>query len=312
MKTILLVLLMTFSIMVNSSAAEFSNVSTRGFVGTGEEEMHEGVVITGPGTTQVLFKVRGPSLTGFSSPVLQNPYLQLFNVSTGALLHENDDWQNDPSADLVEETGLAPTDPREPAFVREMPPGTYTIVASGVNGTTGIAIPSATKVHVTSGPKPPNQVKTDELIGDWLFISEINKQPFEDSFKLIPPSFEENGTYFLNGTDMFNDPVIAAYLPQDAMYGLLDQWPDFDQVFLFDFTDSEKNTVSGCLYLILILSEEVSPCFPMKGDRTALLAKSRSHDVEARSALMLSIIPFRNDQEEILGIYGSLKQRTNN
>ena len=109
--------------------------------------MHAGIVVTGPGMMQVLVKAGGPSppppLNG-----LQDPFIRLFNAATGTLLHQNDNWHDDPSADLVRATGLAPTDPREPAFVVDVPAGSYTVVVNGVDGTTGVAIPSATKVNV--------------------------------------------------------------------------------------------------------------------------------------------------------------------
>lgn len=276
--------MLSFSIIAHVSADEFENISTRGPVGTGDDLMHAGFVVKGTGNIQVLVKVAGPSLPPNLNG-LQDPFVRLFNVETGTLIHQNDNWQTDPSAPLVIATGMGPTDPNEPAFVITLPPGSYTAVVNGVDNTTGTAIPSVTKVNVGTGPKPPNQVKTEKLIGNWVFNSLIDGQPFEDSYKLVPPSFEEDGTYFINGTDMFDEQVIAGYIPEDNTYSLLDQWTSFDQVFLFDFTDSSENKVSGCLFLVLVPSDEVSPCFQLKGDRVtvkSILSRAQHGNESAR------------------------------
>lgn len=127
------------------STADLKNISTRGYVGPGAQNMHAGFVVEGTGTVLVLVKAGGPTLP---PPIngLQDPNLRLFNAANGMLLHQNDNWQDDPSAGQISESGLAPQDFREPAFVIELGPGSYTAVVNGKNDTTGIALPSVTKV----------------------------------------------------------------------------------------------------------------------------------------------------------------------
>ena len=58
----------------------------------------------------------------------------------------NDNWEEGETASLVLQTGLAPSSPLEPAVVVELAPGSYTVLVSGVGGTTGVALPSVTEI----------------------------------------------------------------------------------------------------------------------------------------------------------------------
>ena len=65
-----------------SSENHLANISTRGFVSTGQGQLIGGFIITG-GPKLVLIRALGPSLAAFGvSPVLENPVLQLFSGST--------------------------------------------------------------------------------------------------------------------------------------------------------------------------------------------------------------------------------------
>lgn len=133
----------------NPDTADLKNISTRGFVGPNVRNMHAGFVVEGTGTVKVLVKAGGPTLP---APLngLQDPNLRLFNAATGALIHQNDNWQTDSTASQVSATGLAPKDTREPAFIIDLPAGSYTAVINGVNDTTGIALPSVTKINTAN------------------------------------------------------------------------------------------------------------------------------------------------------------------
>ncbi len=78
---------------VNSRLA---NISTRGFVQTGDNVMIGGFILGGSGNnTDIVVRGIGPSLADLGlSPVLPDPILELRD-SNGALLISNDDWQDD-------------------------------------------------------------------------------------------------------------------------------------------------------------------------------------------------------------------------
>jgi hypothetical protein len=127
--------------MQPSASSKLGNISTRGFVSTGNNVMIGGTIITGPDTGRVLFRALGPSLASAGvSNALSNPQLELFNAD-GAQLASNDDWQS--ARDAVSATGLPPTSDSEAALVADLPPGGYTAVVSGVHGATGVALVEA-------------------------------------------------------------------------------------------------------------------------------------------------------------------------
>jgi hypothetical protein len=129
-----------------NSGSLLANLSTRGFVQTGDNVMIGGfIVVTQP--TRVIIRAIGPSLTRLGVPTaLANPQLELHNANS--LIARNDNWQTTQiggiiTSDQVAEirsTGLAPSNPAESAIIATLQPGTYTAIVRGVNNTTGIAL----------------------------------------------------------------------------------------------------------------------------------------------------------------------------
>lgn len=121
-----------------STFNRLANISTRGFVNTGQGQLIGGFIITG-GPKLVLVRASGPSLaTASVSPVLANPKMQLLQGQT--LLRENDDWQAAANASDITATTIAPKDPKESAILIRLEPGAYTTVVTGADGGTGIAL----------------------------------------------------------------------------------------------------------------------------------------------------------------------------
>jgi hypothetical protein len=119
--------------------ARLGNISTRGFVGTGNEVMIGGTIIAGASPARVLFRAIGPSLTNFGLPnALDNPILELYN-SNGGLIATNNDWRETQEAEIIA-TGLAPSNNLESAMVRDLAPGPYTAIVHGTNNATGVAL----------------------------------------------------------------------------------------------------------------------------------------------------------------------------
>jgi hypothetical protein len=128
--------------------AELTNVSTRGFVGTGEAVMIGGFITGGGnGSTQIVVRGLGPTLTqhGVTDPVLADPFLSLRD-GDGNLLWNNNDWKDSQQAE-IQATGLAPPNDLESAIVRTVAPGNYTAILSGRNGTTGIGLVEVYKLQ---------------------------------------------------------------------------------------------------------------------------------------------------------------------
>src|ERR1051325_10730522 len=147
-----------------SVVSELSNISTRGFVQSGDNVMIRGLIIEGSSPATVLIRGRGPSMSGapFSVPgTLANPFLRVFSGQD--VIAQNDNWQDAPScngfvcgtAAQIAATGLDPCQPNpgqtvsppsctlESAILITLPPGAYTAIISGVGGGTGVGLVEA-------------------------------------------------------------------------------------------------------------------------------------------------------------------------
>ena len=122
----------------DDSASRLENISTRGDVGTGDNVMIGGLIISGSQSKTVLIRAIGPSLANFDVPgPLLDPVLQIF--SGQALVDSNDNWQTHANASNVPQN-LQPTDPNESAILVTLLPGAYTAIVSGAGGSTGIGL----------------------------------------------------------------------------------------------------------------------------------------------------------------------------
>jgi arylsulfatase A len=121
-----------------SPTSEILNVSTRGFVGTGENVLIGGFIISG-GQATLLVRGLGPSLAAAGvRGTLENPTLSVRDAN-GALVAFSDDWKNGRKTD-IEATGLAPTHERESACIVALGGGNYTAAVSGADGGTGVGL----------------------------------------------------------------------------------------------------------------------------------------------------------------------------
>jgi hypothetical protein len=123
-----------------ASDSKLANISTRGFVQTGNDVMIGGFIFgDGTASESVLIRAIGPSLPGITN-VLADPTLKLYD-GNGTLLMFDDNWQDDAlQAAAIAATGIPPQNALESAIVATLPPGAYTAIVSGNNGGTGVAL----------------------------------------------------------------------------------------------------------------------------------------------------------------------------
>jgi uncharacterized repeat protein (TIGR01451 family) len=118
--------------------ARFGNISTRGFVGTGDNVMIGGFILGGGnGTGALLLRGVGPSLTTIPNR-LANPILELYD-GQGSQIANNDNWKDQQEAD-IRSTGIPPSHDLESAILVTIPSGNYTAILRGSNAGTGIAV----------------------------------------------------------------------------------------------------------------------------------------------------------------------------
>jgi hypothetical protein len=133
--------------LANAVPSRLGNIATRGVVGSGENVLIGGLIVT-EGQKGVLLTAKGPSLSarGVSNPV-QNPQLQLFSGSQ--LIASNRDWGTNANAAQIAASGVAPTDSREAALQITLEPGAYTVVVSSEDASSGIGL---VEVYGVGGP----------------------------------------------------------------------------------------------------------------------------------------------------------------
>ena len=123
-----------------ASDSRLVNISTRMKVGTQDDVLIGGFIITGTQSKKIILRAIGPSLVSNGiAGALSNPMMELHN-SSGALIASNDDWQLSSQASQIAASGIPPTNPNESAIIATLAPGGYTAIVRGVNNTTGIAL----------------------------------------------------------------------------------------------------------------------------------------------------------------------------
>jgi hypothetical protein len=117
------------------------NISTRGKVDTGENVMIGGFFIGGTDSKTVLVRGIGPSLSSSGvNNALADPQLELHNAN-GATIDSNDDWQTSAHKTEIQNSGIAPSNPKEAAMYDTLAPGAYTAILRGGGATpTGVAL----------------------------------------------------------------------------------------------------------------------------------------------------------------------------
>jgi hypothetical protein len=128
-----------------TSDTHLANISTRGFVSTGDDVLIGGIIVGGGNTQMIMVRALGPSLQVNGIPIagrLADPYLELHDAQ-GTLIAHNDNWKEEPDgtpnatreAQIVA-TGLPPDNEKEAAILYVAPPpGLYTAIVRGVGGT---------------------------------------------------------------------------------------------------------------------------------------------------------------------------------
>jgi plastocyanin len=156
------------------------NISTRGFVQTGDNVMIGGFIVQGTQSKTVIVRAIGPELTPFGVPnALADPTLELHN-GTGALIASNDNWQTTIiggiiTADQVaaiQNSGHAPSQSSESAIIGTLPPGNYTAILRGVNNTTGVALAEVYDLGPTTASVILGNISTRDFVqtGDNVMI----------------------------------------------------------------------------------------------------------------------------------------------
>ena len=207
------------------------NVATRLPVGTAQDLLIGGFIIQGSSPKRLVIRAVGPSLNGILSGVLQNPQLNLHDV-TGASIARNDNWRSTQIGGLIdseqeidlEETGLAPAHDAESAMVVTLNPGAYTAVIAGANNTTGIALVEIYDLDAVYPSTLANistrgfvQAGDNVMIGGFIYLGGAG--PTQVILRAIGPSLAAFGI-----TNPLGDPMLELRDGNGTIIEANDDW----------------------------------------------------------------------------------------
>ncbi len=131
------------------SPQKVTSVSTRGVVGTGENNLIAGFQVSGSTSKLVLVRGIGPGLDALNvAGALADPLLQIIRMDRGTrtVVRENDNWETGNDVTLVTDAstkvGAFPLrgGSRDAVILISLPPGTYSATVGGVGSTTGVGL----------------------------------------------------------------------------------------------------------------------------------------------------------------------------
>ncbi len=156
--------------------ATLANISTRAVVGTGEDVLIGGFIVTGTQAKRVIIRGIGPSLP--LPGKMLDPALTLHDAS-GAVIGSNDNWAQNGNSQEIVESGVPPSSSSEAALLLSLAPGSYTAVLSGANQTSGTAVVEVYDLDPAADSKLANistraSVQTDDnvLIGGLIVVGQ--------------------------------------------------------------------------------------------------------------------------------------------
>ena len=199
-------------------------MSTKVWIGPGEDVVSTGFVISGPAPMTVVLRGIGPSLAQSGvEGALADPTLDLYD-SNGNLIASNDNWRDTQEQEFTE-TGpfhaLQPANDLESAIVIELPPGDYIAVVSGKNGTSGIGL---AEIYADSHGADPgfSYMSARGLVSNNVLIGSITVGGDGDTsliVRALGPSLIDDGI-----SNPLADPTLEIYDANGMLLASNDNW----------------------------------------------------------------------------------------
>jgi hypothetical protein len=197
------------------------NISTRLNVGTSDNVLIGGFIITGTGDKNVLVRAIGPSLGNYGvAGALADPVLELHD-QTGATIVTNDNWKDTQQAE-IEATMIQPTNDKESAIVKRLTPGLYTAIVKGKNYGSGVGLIEAYGLDGTAkvaniSTRGMVQTGDNVMIGGFIVLN--TGAPANVLVRAIGPS--------LGGVaNAMADPTLELHDQDGATVASNDNWQD--------------------------------------------------------------------------------------
>ena len=202
------------------SPKSLTNVSTRMYVGTGDNVEIGGFIIKGTQPKKVVIRAIAPSLSryGVAGP-MADPVLELHD-GTGAIVTTNDNWNSYRQAVLS--SGLAPADEHESVIITTLSPGNYTTVLRGLRNTTGVALFELYDIDPTNSKVANISTRGNVGTGDNVMIGGFivgGAQPTNMLVRALGPTLTDFGV-----TGALADPILELHDDNGAIIAQNDNW----------------------------------------------------------------------------------------
>jgi glucose/arabinose dehydrogenase len=207
---------------ISAVPSQALDISSRSNVGTADNVLIGGFIITGNVGKKVLVLGLGPSsnVPGF----LVDPFLELHGP-TGALITSNDDWKTTQQTDIML-TGLAPGYDSESGILMTLQPGGYTAILKGKDNSSGVGVVEVFDLDQPAPSKLANistrsfvQTADNRLIGG--FILGNNQGAGKVIVRAIGPSLMQAGI-----PNPLADPTLELRDSNGALLQLNDNWQE--------------------------------------------------------------------------------------
>lgn len=210
-------------------APNLVNLSTRAFVGTGNNVVIGGFIIQGSQPATVVLRGIGNSLPALGiKNALDDPVMELHSAS-GATLATSDDWIDDPQATTIASYHLDPTNSQESAILVTLNPGSYTVVlhpfddpTDPTDNLTGIGLIELYDLHTTGGRAGNISTRGPVLSDDQVLIGGFivgGSQTKDVVVRGIGPSLTASGV-----TGALSDPTVELRNSSGALVASNDNW----------------------------------------------------------------------------------------
>jgi hypothetical protein len=199
-------------------AVHLANISTRLAVGSGDNVLIAGFIITGSQPKKIIVRALGPLV-----PVNENladPTLELHD-SSAATVAANDNWRDTQQSEL-KATTIPPINDYDSAIVKTLNPGAYTAILAGKGGTTGVGVVEVYDLDLTVDSKLANIATRglvgqgdDVLIGGTIVVGNGSTNVL---FRGLGPS--------TGVPNALQDPTLELHDGQGATVATNDNWQD--------------------------------------------------------------------------------------
>ena len=203
------------------------NLSTRGFVGTGDDLMIGGFIVQGSQPATLILRAIGLSLSaGGITGALADPTITVYDSNQNQIA-TNDDWFTSADAETIASFHLDPPNSRESALYLTLQPGAYTAVVQSFTDaqsppTTGVGLFELYDLSTSGGRAGNISTRGQVLGGDNVLIGGMIIGGTETKtviVRAIGPSLGAAGI-----ANPLSDPTLELYDSNGAIVQSNDDW----------------------------------------------------------------------------------------